>query len=321
MSLRMLVSIASAAYLMAALGIAGVSAQSAAKFPVGEVSKTAADWPHYVAEAQGFYRAEGIAPEVTWVGNVANTVQQTVGGSYVVASSTFDTAVRAIAKGGNVVMIGSTLIKYPYSVMVAPEIHTVADLKGKRIILPFTKDLLTILWDRWVGEHGMQPDQIEQVYDGATPNRLAALLSGGVQAAVVTQPFDFRAADKGYTKLVDLGAYAKDYGFLVIIARPQWLQESPDQARAYLRALSRGVDWLYDPANREAAITLLAHDTNTDPTVAARTYDYYFKDLMPFSRKLVIPERIVTTTAETLVKIGDIESANHKFIDARFLPQ
>ena len=40
----------------------------------------------------------------------------------------------------------------------------------------------------------MRPDDIEQVYAGATPNRLAALVSGAVQAALLTQPFDFRAA-------------------------------------------------------------------------------------------------------------------------------
>jgi ABC-type nitrate/sulfonate/bicarbonate transport system substrate-binding protein len=306
--------------LVGLLGATIADAQTPAKIPVGAVSKTAADWPHYVAEENGFYRAENLAPEVTYVGNVANTVQQTVGGSYVTASSTFDTAVRAIAKGGNVLMIGSTLIKYPYSVMVAPAIKNAADMKGKRIILPFSKDLLTIMWDRWIAEQGVPPDAVEQVYDGATPNRLAALLSGGVQAAAITQPFDFRAADQGYQKLVDLGAYAKDYGFLVIVARPEWLKDHPDQVRGYLHALARAVDWLYDPANRDAAVAILARDTGTDPTVGARTYDYYFKELQPFSRNLAIPERIVATTVQTLVEIGDIAPTDRKFTDLSFLP-
>jgi hypothetical protein len=34
------------------------------------------------------------------------------------------------------------------------------------------------------------------MYAGATPNRLAALVSGAVQAALLTQPFDFRAERK-----------------------------------------------------------------------------------------------------------------------------
>ena len=82
-------------------------------------------------------------------------------------------------------MIGSLVVKYPYSIMTAPDIAKVADLKGKRVILPFEKDLLTVVWNRWVTEQGMRPTDIEQVYAGATPNRLAALSSGSVQAALL----------------------------------------------------------------------------------------------------------------------------------------
>ncbi len=319
---QVFVATALAALLTLAPGPARpAAAAEVVKFPVGAVSKTAADWPEYVAVAKGFYAAENIAPEVTYVGNVANAVQQTVGGSYVLADSTFDTAVRAIAKGANVVMIGSTLIRYPYSVMVAPGIHTAADLKGKRIILPFSKDFLTVFWNRWTASQGVAPEAIEQVYDGATPNPLAALMSGGVQAAALTQPFDFRAADQGYGKLVDLGEYAKDFGFLVIVARPEWLAANGEVARAYLRAQSKAIDWIYDPANRAEAIDILARSTATDPAVAARTYDYFVNDLHPLSRKLAIPDQVVKATVDTLVELGDIERPTRKFVDLSFLPQ
>src|SRR5262249_62361798 len=86
----------------------------------------------------------------------------------------------------------------------------------------FQKDLLTIVWNRWVREQGMQPADIDQVYDGATPNRFAALTGGRVQAALLGQPFDFRASDQGFKTLLDIGAYGKDYGFLTLMARPKW---------------------------------------------------------------------------------------------------
>ena len=180
------------------------------------------------------------------MGNVANTVQQMVGGSFDIAVSTFDTAIRAIGNGADAVLIGGVVVKYPYSIMAAKEIGKVQDLKGKQIILPFQKDLLTIVWNRWVREQGMQPADIDQVYDGATPNRFAALTGNRVQAALLGQPFDFRAADQGYKTLLDIGAYAKDYGFLTLMARPKWLADNAETARAYLRALSAAVDWIYD---------------------------------------------------------------------------
>ncbi len=178
---------------MIASPFADAKAQALKKISDGQVSRTAPNWPGFIAAEKGFYRREGVELETVYVGNVANTVQQLVAGSFDVASSTFDTAIRAIANGGNAVMIGGAVTKYPYSIMTAPNVTTAADMKGKRVILPFPKDLLTIVWNRWLTEKGMRPEDVEQVYAGATPNRLAALSSGTVQAALLTQPFDFRA--------------------------------------------------------------------------------------------------------------------------------
>jgi ABC-type nitrate/sulfonate/bicarbonate transport system substrate-binding protein len=298
-------------------------AQALKRVSDGQVSKTAPNWPNFIAMEKGFFRREGIELETVYVGNVANTVQQLVAGSFDVCSSTFDTAIRAVANGGNAVLVAGLVTKYPYSIMSAKDIGSAADMKGKRIILPFAKDLLTVVWNRWVKEQGIDPAQVEQVYTGATPNRFAALVGGTVQAALLTQPFDFRAAADGYRKLVDIGAYGKEYGFLTILARPQWLRDNPETARAYLRALSDAVDWLYDPANRNEAIAILARHTNLAPEIATQTYAYYIGELKPFSRKLVIPDEIVQTTAKTLAELGDIkpDMVSKKFTDLGYLPR
>ena len=298
-------------------------AQALKKVSDGQVSKTAPNWPGFIATEKGFFRREGIELETVYVGNVANTVQQLVAGSFDVASSTFDTAVRAIANGGNAVMIGGMVTKYPYSIMSVSTVTSAAEMKGKKIILPFPKDLLTIVWNRWLTEKGVKPEDVEQVYTGATPNRLAALVSGAVQAALLTQPFDFRAEAQGYRKLIDIGAFGKEYGFLTVLARPQWLRDNPDTARGYLRALAAGVDWLYDPANRNEAIEILAKETKLDPAIATQTYDYYVKELQPFSRKLAIPDEIIRSTVKTLIELGDIkpEAATAKYVEASYLPR
>lgn len=313
-----------AALLLAAMAASAAADRAPAQAPktvkVGDVAPIAADWPHFVAAEKGFYKREGIDAQVTYVGNVANTVQQLAGGTFDVAVSTFDTAIRAIAKGADAVMIGGGVVKYPYSIMTAKDVAKVGDLKGKKIILPFNKDLLTIVWNRWVSEQGLNPKDIDQVYDGATPNRFAALTSGTVQAALLGQPFDFKAAEQGYQKLVDLGAYGKEYGFLVFLGRPKWMKDNPDATRAYLRAISAAIDWIYDPQNKEEAIAILAKATKLDNALAAQTYDYYIKDLQPFSRKLAIPQQIVDSTVKTLIELGDIKQPTKPLIDASYLP-
>jgi len=237
--MRLIRVAAALACIALVLPATGASAQK--RISDGQVSKTAPNWPNFIAAEKGFLRKHGVELDTVYVGNVANTVQQLVAGSFDVASSTFDTAIRAVANGGGAVLIGGVVTKYPYSIMTAKDVRSAADMKGKRVILPFAKDLLTVVWNRWLKEQGMRPEDVEQVYAGATPNRFAALAGGSVQGALLTQPFDFRAAADGYRKLLDIGAYGKEYGFLTILARSQWLKDNPDTARAYLRAMSDAV--------------------------------------------------------------------------------
>ncbi len=296
-------------------------AQATKTINVGDVAPIAADWPHFVAAEKKLYQREGVDPQVVYVGNVADTVRQMVGGSFDIAVSTFDTALRAIANGADAVLIAGVVIKYPYSIMTTPSIGSIADLKGKHIVLPFQKDLLTVVWNRWVRDQGLRPEDIDQVYDGATPNRFAALSSGAVQAALLGQPFDFRAAQLGYKKLLDIGSYAKDYGFLTLMARPKWLAENSNTARSYLRALAAAIDWIYDPANHDEAVAILARGTKLDTALAALTYDYYVKDLHPFSKNLAIPETIVDHTVKTLIELGDIKQPGKRLVDQSYLPK
>src|SRR5262249_2383924 len=135
-------------------------AQALKKISDGQVSKTAPNWPNFIAVEKGFFRREGVELETVYVGNVANTVQQLVAGSFDVCSSTFDTAIRAVANGGNAVLIAGQVTKYPYSIMSAKDINSAADMKGKTIILPFAKDLLTVVWNRWLQEKGMNPRDV-----------------------------------------------------------------------------------------------------------------------------------------------------------------
>lgn len=91
-----------------------------------------------------------------------------------------------------------------------------------------------------------------------------------MQAALLTQPFDFRAEDEGFRRLADLGKTTTDYVFGAIVARKQWLSERPDVTRAYLKAYAASLSWLYRPSEREAAIAMLEHALHTDRATRLR---------------------------------------------------
>jgi hypothetical protein len=84
------------------------------------------------------------------------------------------------------------------------------------------------------------------------------------------------------------------------------------------------VDWIYDLANRDEAIAILERGTKLDQASATRTYDYFVKELQPFSRKLAIPDTIISSTVKTLIEINDIKEASisgKKLTDASYTPK
>ncbi|HXP29531.1 MAG TPA: ABC transporter substrate-binding protein [Stellaceae bacterium] len=300
------------------------SADAQKKLVFGDVAAVAPSWPIMVAEKNGFFADEHLAVETIYTGNNVSVVQQVVGGSLDIGNTTFETALRAIGSGAPIAMVGSQTLKFPYSVMAAPAVQRPSDLAGKRIILPFKKSPLTAFWDRWTAEHGLAAGSVDQVYDGATPNRFAALVSGTVEAAALTQPFDLMAAGRGYHKILDYAAYASGLGFTAFVARHDWLAANGDAMRAYLRAVARAVGFLYDPANRQGAIDALTASTKVDAGTAGLVYDYYATELRPFDPGLALPDQNIVQGLAEIREVGDLPPGDHpvaNYIDRRYLPR
>lgn len=292
------------------------------KVEVGVVAPIGLFWPNFAAQKRGFFDKENVQTDLIFVGEVAAEVQQVIGGSLDVAYTTCEVAVKAIDKGADIAIVGETVRVYPYSIMSSKNIKSLADLKGKTVILAAQKDLLTAAWDRWVREQGGKPQDVDQIYDGATPNRYSALANGAAAAALVSQPFDFRAKSEGYFELLNYSAYLKDYAFVCAVARKEWGKKNPDLAKSYFRAMSNATAWLYDPANKEDAISVLVETSKQDRALITKSYDYYFGEIHPFSKGLVVEPGGMKKLMDTLKESNDIKSqwTLEQVTDISYLP-
>src|SRR5216684_2091547 len=276
---------------LAAIASIGSGAEAAGgnAVQVGVISPNALYWPVYVADKKAFLRDEKVPSNLLYVGNVAQQIQQLIGGSLDIIYTGCELTIRAIDKGANdIAIIGVSSDRYLYSMVAAPNIKTASDLKGKKVVLPIKKSLATSYWEKWVREQGVKPEDIDEVFDGATPSRYAALTTGAVSAAFVTQPFDFRAKADGYHEVLNFATYMHEFANVCAVGRVSWLRENADTTGAYLRAIGRAVDWLYDPANRQEGIGILNEVSKQDTGTVGQTYDYYFQDAHPFSKGMAI---------------------------------
>jgi NitT/TauT family transport system substrate-binding protein len=314
-----------AAFSLVLCATTSIGAHAAAtKVNFGTASASAINWPEFIAEDQGFFKAENLEFQITYTGNNATVVQQLIGGNFDLGQTTFETAIRAIDKGASIIMIGSTMIKFSYSIMAQKDIKSIKDMKHKRIILALPKSALTVFWNRALEQAGMKVSDVEQIYDGSTPNRYAGLVSGTVQAVALTQPMDLAAIDKGYNKIVNITDVAKNFGFISTVASNNWLKRHGDTARAYLRATKKATDFFYNRKNRALVIASLEKHAKIDADAAEKTYDYYVNELRPLARDVDPTDDYVRTVVQMLVDIGDLKTDKidpKKYANRTYLPK
>src|SRR5262249_13621004 len=87
--------------------------------------------------------------------------------------------------------------------------------RGKTVSIGGTKDVTLIYMEAFLASAGLKASDLDFVYAKATQDRLAALLSGGADAAILYPPSTFRAGSAGYTYLGDIETYLKDFPFTV----------------------------------------------------------------------------------------------------------
>ena len=296
-------TMAGLAMAMALLATAGAKAKTVT---IGINSLTAIYWPTYVARAKGFYTKNGIEADIILTGSPVKGVQQLIGKSLDIAHPTLYTAVNALAQGADFVLAGCIVNTLPYSVVATQDIKTVADLKGKTVMMAFKSDLQSLMWRDWVKSQGIDPNSIDLIFDPQAANRYAALATKNAVASLLNAPFDLRANAEGNHTLLEFGPLSSGYAMAVVAARPDYMKTNANEVRAYLKATQEAIDWLYDPANRSEAIAILSRDTKQDESISAATYEDYVVHQKPFDRNLDLPDSFITRTLEAAVELGDV---------------
>jgi NitT/TauT family transport system substrate-binding protein len=312
------------AFLASAL-VAGASLATAAPVSaadtvlIGSVDPTSANlWPLHIALNNGYFDDAGIKIDLVFSQSSASVIQQLAAGSYNIAPTAgMVDPIRAIDKGAPIALVRIVISAPPYALLAKPEIKTMADLKGKTIIVGGAKDITRIYTERMLTPNGLKAGDYDLVYAGATSARFAALKSGAVDAALLTLPFNFFAATAGYTNLGFTFDYIPDMPFAATTVNREWADTHADALRRFLDAYNKGVVWFYDPANREAAVKMQMDTSKVARDEVEKAYDF-LHDRHLFESTGKLSKKSVGAVVDALRDLGDLP-ADFK-VDKLLLP-
>jgi ABC-type nitrate/sulfonate/bicarbonate transport system substrate-binding protein len=217
--LRLLIRIV--ALLAAALAVAAVPAR-ASEIVFGITSSTALSLPHYIAEEKKYYAAEDLVVTTYVVGAAAGVLQQLAGGSLNMAQAATDQTLRAILRGAPIRIVAGASSNAPFRVVAARNLKGWGDLTGRMVSVGGPTDVTLYFLRVMARRNGLADGAYDLLYGGGSPSRLAQLLSGAVAAAVLTNPQDFTALERGYVDLGSVPQYLPHWAQNNLLVDTRW---------------------------------------------------------------------------------------------------
>jgi NitT/TauT family transport system substrate-binding protein len=231
-------------------------------------SRSIASVDLYIAQERGFFREEGIEPQLVQVpANAA--IAATVSGD-VNALGSVGSAIRAIQRGVPIKVLAVSLRRPLFWLVTRPELKTFADLKGKVATTTIGGSQHTA-GIRMLRRAGIDPDKdITVMLAGDVPTQLKALVNGSIQIGILSPPSVIIARDK--YKMNVLSSAMEEFSSLQngLGVLDKNIKEQRDLVKRMLRARGKGNRYLHQ--NERGSAEVLAKYLNVDMATALETY-------------------------------------------------
>lgn len=258
-----------------AVNLAARSAKAQLSHPVVRVSSPGSDTvystPFRIAQELGSYVGEGLDVQILPGVKTGPSVQMLVAGTVEATQTVGPTTLAAILRGAPLKIVMVFNSKPSYWLYSKKAIRTFTDLKGAKVASSTpgsTNDrLLKIVLEK----NGVNwKKELIIIYIGTSDVRIKALLSGAVDAAVLTLPGNLLAKDSGF---VELASFESEVGALTggVATSDPFLTKRRDVAVRFLRATLKGLKYFKN--NREGAAKVMAKYMNIPYESALKTYD------------------------------------------------
>jgi NitT/TauT family transport system substrate-binding protein len=231
--------------------------------------------PLWFTRDVGLYEKYGLDGKLVFIQGGSVLLQAMLAGQVQASQNGVAETATAILRGGDLRMLGVTAKIFPYSLIAAKSVKNPKDLVGGRVAINRIGDVSAYGSQLALRKLGLNPDKdVTMLQVGGSPQRLAALQSGSVQAAAMDFMSGLRLAKLGFPVLVQLNL---NYPYLGPMVSGKFLRENPAGAEAFVKAFVEGIARF--KRNREEGIKALSRYMKSNETdILNKAYDFIAND-------------------------------------------
>jgi ABC-type nitrate/sulfonate/bicarbonate transport system substrate-binding protein len=254
--------------LLSAMPVFGQLKEITVNYP----AKATANWPLFLAKEGGYYQKYGLDAKLVFAVHPAG-IAMLVSGEAQMTNYPMDQAMQAAMRDGSLVIMGVPQNNGLFAMMTRNEVKSVRDLKGKRFGVSQLGDPPYSFAVAILGKYGIGPRDVEWVPLGTDGNgRVAALVSGRVDATMVPPPAYFKLEPLGFKEIANLADNQDLYAPLAYVFKKSEIAANPKLPELMIKAQAEAIKRFYDD-KALAMKAYAAYDTQNAADIE-RIYDH-----------------------------------------------
>ncbi|HEY7061630.1 MAG TPA: ABC transporter substrate-binding protein [Chloroflexota bacterium] len=226
----------------------------------------------WTARDAGVFTRYGLDVEVPYLSGV-KAVQSLVAHQTEYGLISGRTTSDAYLAGADITLLAGLSTTLTFQMYAMPGFTQSTDLRGQTIGVTQLGASTDFAARQSLRRYGMEADRDYSLFQtGGTPESLAALQSGGVQAAVLSSPTTIAARRAGLPMVLDVGELHIPYASGALAVNRDFLAQEPETNRAVLKAIVEAIHYAktHPAETKEIAGRYLK---TTDEDVLQETYD------------------------------------------------
>src|SRR5215472_3657213 len=249
------------------------AAQPLQKVTINFPARTGSNWPLFIAKEGGYYQKYGLDVSLVFGVHPAG-IAMLVNGDAVMTNYTLEQTMLAAARDGSLVFMGTPFRKSLFALISSKDFSAVKDLKGKRIGVSQIGDAPYNYAVGLLAKAGLTPKDVQWLTIGTDVNgRAAALVSGRVDATMLTAPAYFKLEQQGLKSLANIADFDDIYAPTVYLFKKTTLAANPKLAEQLMKAHAEAIKRFYD--DKAFAVAAYTKYSPEDKADVERVWDRY----------------------------------------------
>jgi len=192
----------------------------------------------WAAKDGGIFEQHGLDVELTLTGGGSQAMPVFLSGQAEIFQAAGSDILGAVASGTDIVVTATTSAVYPFKLEVNPSIKSAADLKGKKVGITGLGDTGDAALHLALPKIGLDPDKdVIAVPVGSSQNTAAGMLSGALDAGLLSPPQNLAVEAKGFHALFDIPSLKLAVANQEVAVQRSWLAANRDRMQRYIDSL------------------------------------------------------------------------------------